>query len=981
MRPIINNFPIPVENPSLHNVKGLKASLWNARSLKNKTMVVNEYKNEHNLDILFFTESWLKPDDQMEIGEIENAGEFKFLTIPRSDRKGGGVGCLHKTSLDVKMLNTSNLSTFEHMALQIKTKHVNMTVIVIYRPEPSPKHPYKMADFFLELTNLLAHFSAKGGELLVLGDFNFHVNKCENVHVKKFTDILNIFDLVQHINQPTHSAGNTLDLVITRANSTVLNKWAIDELISDHNSILFNLNLTQTKKVKKVIKYRKTRNMNLNKFKLDLKHFFSKVINNAKVNINQNHLNNLISNYESSVKILDKHAPLLEKSVTLRKVTPWNTDQIKEAKCAKRKAEKVWRKSRKESDLALYKDKRNEYNTLLYTLKTKDLTKKINENKGNSKALFKIVNSAINKKQDLPLPPHDDTKVLATEFSNFFENKIDKIRFQLDNERPKDGPNIQIPGPPNFNGNPMQHFAIMDKEEIRKIIRDMPPKHSKLDPVPTWIVKECIDEYLPIITEIINTSLTLGIMPRQLKHAIIKPLLKKQGLDTIMKNYRPVSNLKFLSKIVESAIIKQFTLHLNVNNLQDPNQSAYKSFHSTETLLTKIHNDIMLNGNNGDITLLVLLDLSAAFDTIDHDILVQRLEHKYGIKGTALNWFRSYLSDRTQSVVIEDTNSEKKYLKYGVPQGSKLGPILFNSYIAPVSEIAHNHNIIDEKYADDEQLILSFKPNPNDAAQAKDTMQKCIKDIRIFLQKNKLCNNGEKTEIILIGQKTHIDKLEMDPVEIGDTRIIYADNVKNLGAIFDKHMTMEKQVNKMCKAAYFNIRNIAKIRKSLSKDDVKAIVNALVTPHLDYANSTLFGISEKLKNKLQIAQNSAVRLIERLRLRDHITEHRKNLHWLPVDARIKYKILTLTWKALNDQAPIYLTNLIKKRHTPRPTRSLYENLLDPPNIAMQNSWGRRAFSSSSPYLWNNLPRDLRQQKKLESFKKKLKTHLFSLYYT
>jgi hypothetical protein len=456
-------------------------------------------------------------------------------------------------------------------------------------------------------------------------------------------------------------------------------------------------------------------------------------------------------------------------------------------------------------------------------------------------------------------------------------------------------------------------------------------KSSKWDPMPLWLVKECIDEFLPTLTRIINLSLSHGNVPAELKHAVIKPLLKKLDLELTMKNYRPVSNLPFLGKALEAAVIMQFEEHLNQNGLTDMKQSAYKKFHSTETLLVKVHNDIMTSLDRNEATLLVLLDLSAAFDTIDHKILLGRLNKRYGIRDTALKWFESYLSGRTQSVLVNDRESTKKELKYGVPQGSKLGPVLFNAYIAPLSQVAENNAVFDQKYADDEQLILSFKPDSHsDCKRAFTKMEKCIEEIREFLHENKLCNNGDKTEFMVIGSKHNLQKVETNSITVNNTEIKAVDNVRNLGVILDKTMNMELQVRSMCKKAYYNIKNIAHIRKSLSKEDTKTAVHALVTPHLDYGNALLYGVKKKSLDKLQVAQNSAARLIDRLRKYDRVSHVRKELHWLPVHARIKFKILNMTWKAINNESPQYIADLLNKSSSTHNLRSNHQNLLKVP---------------------------------------------------
>ena len=464
-----------------------------------------------------------------------------------------------------------------------------------------------------------------------------------------------------------------------------------------------------------------------------------------------------------------------------------------------------------------------------------------------------------------------------------------------------------------------------------------------------------------------------------MKHAVIKPMLKQLGMELIKNNYRPVSNLSFISKLIESVVVQQLTDHMDTNDLQDPRQSAYKKHHSTETLLLKVQNDILMNMDKGQVTMMVLLDLSAAFDTIDHDILIERLEKRYGVTDTALRWFRSYLSDRTQSVCMDGQESDKLPLLYGVPQGSKLGPILFNAYIAPLSDAVKKHGIEDQKYADDEGLLMAFSPKLRvDQMNAREQVIDCITEIRDFLDVNKLSNNGKKTEFMISGSAQQLKKLEIDSIEVGGITIKAVDHVRNLGVIFDQHMSMGHQVRKICKTGYFHLRNISSVRNNINKKDTKTLTHAFVTSVLDNGNSLLHGISKKHLNKLQVLQNSAARVVERKRKFDHITEARKELHWLPVEARIKFKTLDFVWKSLNGMAPKYLINK-PKRVNPRDLRNKGLVFLETPRFN-RPSFGGRAFENVAPRLWNELPSDIRQAETNNQFRSKLKTHLFTQYY-
>ena len=216
-------------------------------------------------------------------------------------------------------------------------------------------------------------------------------------------------------------------------------------------------------------------------------------------------------------------------------------------------------------------------------------------------------------------------------------------------------------------------------------------KSCPIDPIPTKLLTECVDVLLPPITKMINLSLDSGYFPRTWKCALVRPLLKMDGLPPVFKNFRPVSNLAFVSKLVETVVAKQLQHYLNCNNLFPVFQSAYQQNHSTETALLRVMNDILLNMNNQRVTLLILLDLSAAFDTVNHDIILRRLEHSFGTQGKALSWFASYLSGRTQRIMINKSLSEPFKLECGVPQGFCLGLLLFTLYTSKLFEIIKYH--------------------------------------------------------------------------------------------------------------------------------------------------------------------------------------------------------------------------------------------------------------------------------------------------
>ena len=265
-------------------------------------------------------------------------------------------------------------------------------------------------------------------------------------------------------------------------------------------------------------------------------------------------------------------------------------------------------------------------------------------------------------------------------------------------------------------------------------------KSCILDPLPATLLKQHFELLLPVILKIVNLSLESGHFPSSLKTAVLSPLLKKANLDhEVLANYRPISNLKVISKIIEKVVAVRLQKYLKANQLNEPLQSAYKPFHSCETALVRFHNDILVAIDKRQCVMLLLLVLSAAFDTVDHDILLTRLHSKYSISGIALEWFRSYLTNRWQFALIEGCRSRCREFKCSVPQCSVLGPIQYVLYTAPLADILRFHEMQFHFYTHDTQFYISFSTN-NDMELTDNItkIEKCLSDMDKWMSINRL---------------------------------------------------------------------------------------------------------------------------------------------------------------------------------------------------------------------------------------------------
>ena len=385
-----------------------------------------------------------------------------------------------------------------------------------------------------------------------------------------------------------------------------------------------------------------------------------------------------------------------------------------------------------------------------------------------------------------------------------------------------------------------------------------------IDTITGPLLKYNVNTLAPVLTRIVNSSIETSLVPCVMKHAVVTPLLKKTGLDPEnMMNDRPISNLSFVSKLLEKHVATQVRQHLEGNALFDVFQSAYRPAHSCETALVRIQDDILQSLDNRKSTILVLLDLRAAFETVDHQILLDRL-HMFGIRGNAHKWM--------QVVNIRDTNSRCVQLPCGVPQGSVLGPLLFSIYCIELSSVFESHQLSYHIYADDSQLYVEFpRDQPAQAVAAANRLSRCITDVRAWLLLNNLMLNRDKTEAIVIAAVNTRAHATVDVVvDVCGCIVTPTPYVRDIGVLFDSAMSMAKNVSRVCQMAYCQLRSIARIRRSITTTACRTIVHALVMSRLDYCNAVLYGLPGAQLQKLQLVQNAAARLVTGTHRREHI---------------------------------------------------------------------------------------------------------------
>ena len=937
--------------------RNLSCVSWNVQSIRNKCPAVLEHIVDYDADVVFVTETWMEAEKN-DITAMTKERGYRMLHNRRKDREkevGGGVGILVKSTLTYKQLTCKPYKSFEHTMVNIKlTSSTKILLVSLYRLQFIPPSVF-LEEFpvFLEVLSVMKE------DWVMAGDINFHL-ETDEYNVSLLKDIFVTFDLTQYVSFPTHNLGHTLDFILARYDTPVVKNVETNNVhLSDHFMITFDLEAE--------IEQQQLRTITFRKFD-DIKQFMQDVKKKHDSNLlTKPTMGEAVVTYNSEVsELLDKHFKPRTKQIKVVPHAPWFDSEYCNLRKERRKAEKKYRKSKLTADKEAFVALRKQ-TTSLAAKKQKDYyVRKIDECNG-QKALFDCVNRLTDKNNETVLPEHTSSLELANNFAAYFRQKIIDIRKSFP-EKQQDTHETYT----SFEGVPLMSFEPTTEDEIREIVLKYGIKCAPDDPIPVNLLKSTYEVFIPIWKELVNLSLSQGSM-NCLKSGVLLPLLK--DLDSILdrdvyKNYRPVTNLQFVGKLIERIVKSRFDEHMAANNLHSSKQYGYKTEHSTEMLMTKVTNDLLLSCDKKTPTLLMFLDLSAAFDTVDQEKLLKILDEELGIRGIALEWFRSFLCGRTQKVKIGDSYSEEMALDFGVAQGSILGPPLFNAYTKSFPDkMKVKIRFSVEGYADDHQLLKQF----NVLFQVEvlgDDLQKSFQAIEDWMSEYFLKLNATKTKIMIVAPPSVRKEIIVNGTFINGKCIRFVESAKNLGVLFDPELSFNKQVDKVVSTSFSTIRLLSRIQYFLSSEELNNIVCSRIFSNIDYCNALYYGLSKEALNKLQRVQNCAARLVMKINRFDHVSLDTVfyKLHWLRVRERIVYKVLLIVHKCVNKKAPVEIAGLF------RLVKSCRTKKLDV--VSCSGSFGERAISVCGPKLWNALPPGLREETRTDEFKKSLKTFLF-----
>ena len=949
--------------------------LLNVRSIERKLDDLLEVRRDNGIDVFFLVETWHSAES-VALSRLR-AGGYAVVDCPRPHHdedtlrtNHGGIAAFSVAGIQLKVMALGVLpTTFELLCVRVSSCDSMFVAAIIYRPGSAPVAPL----FFRELSDILGRLVVLPDPVFLVGDINIHQERLDDPHANRLNEIITAHGLESRPLPPTHILGGVLSVAAQRSDPQYSEVSVVDVGLSDHHLLRWTRASTRLAPVYRSCVGRVWRSFDVEVFREAL----------SKSRLCQPGwwggvgINELVDQFHADVTVLlDEMVPMRTNRVRQRPSDPWFDADCRASKRKIRSLEKDFHRAVQSSDAAAadlarvkWYGGRREYRALLRSKRHSFWRARVTAEVGEPRRLWRSVDTLLGRGRAL-----GSDRISAAEFHTFFDSKVEGIR-QLSSGAPCPEYST-LPCSGSFEG-----FRLVNISEVVDAVKHLPNKQCPADPMPTWLLKACVDLLGPFLTCLINVSLSSGVVPDRFRSALVTPLLKKPDLDgSDVRSYRPISNLMVLCKLLEKIAAAQLRAYLDLFDLLPPLQSSYRSNHSTETAVLKVTSDILQEMDRGKLTVLVLLDLSAAFDTVDHHVLLERLRISFGVGGTALLWLSSYLTNRTQSVRTGTAASSPSVVASGVPQGSVLGPLLFILYTADLARLVQRHGLSPHLFADDAQIYGSCMPGATAELQSRVT--NCLCDVGRWMCSNRLQLNTSKTEVVWFASARRQHQVPVDPFRVGPDMVTPVHVVRDLGFMLETDLSMRSHVSKTVSSCFSSLRQVRAVRRSVDNSVLLSLVTALVLTRLDYGCSVLSGITDQQLDKLQSVLHAAARLVSYTGKFDSITPVLRDLHWLSVRERIQHRLASLVYKCLHGQGPSYLSTQLRtvssvdsRRHLRSATAG---HLMVP--TTLHPTMGGRAFPTVAASAWNGLPSLVTHSESLCIFKRRLKTFLFSRSY-